>query len=158
MLESREAGSILFHQIISFPAGVPFPPLPEQIGGADKQAARRRRVLVVDDERLIADTVTDILNEHGFNAVGVYSGMEAMEAARRFDPEIILSDVLMPRMSGIELAIRIREEFPETPVVLFSGQAATAELINEARAEGYEFELLPKPIHPRELIARLKEL
>lgn len=116
------------------------------------------RVLVVDDERLIAETVTAILNENGFEAVEAYTGEEALEAARKFHPDIVLSDVLMPKMSGVELGIKIHREFPGTRVFLFSGQAATSELMRKAQDDGCTFELLPKPIHPEELIAKLSGL
>jgi DNA-binding response OmpR family regulator len=118
----------------------------------------RLRVLIVDDERLIADTLTAILNAHDFEAVGVYNGEQAMEAARTMQPDVVLSDVLMPKMSGIDLGIKLRGEFPETSIFLFSGQAATAELLHKAHADGHRFELLPKPIHPEHLMARLRGL
>lgn len=114
------------------------------------------RVLVVDDEQLIADTLAAILGENGFSASAAYSGEEALQAARATPPDVVLSDVLMPRMSGVELGIRLRSEFPQTRVLLFSGQAATSELMRKAQADGHTFELFPKPIHPDELIARLK--
>jgi len=115
------------------------------------------RVLVVDDEALIADTIVMILNRHGFIAEAVYSGSQAIETARRSQPELILSDVLMPQIDGVEAAIQIREFLPETRIVLFSGQAATVEILARARARGHEFELLPKPIHPTQLIERLRD-
>lgn len=117
-----------------------------------------QRVLVVDDERLIADTVAAILNENGFEAVKAYNGEEALEAAREFQPDIVLTDVLMPRMSGVELGMKISLEFPGTRIFLFSGQAATSELMRKAQDDGYTFELFPKPIHPEELIAKLRGL
>ena len=124
-----------------------------------KRGSRSRlRVLIVDDERLIADTLAAILNEHDFEAVGVYSGEAAIEAARTMQPDVVLSDVLMPRMSGIDLGIKLRGEFPETSIFLFSGQAVTTELLRKAHADGHQFELLPKPIHPEHLMARLRGL
>jgi CheY-like chemotaxis protein len=118
----------------------------------------RLRVLVVDDERLVAQTVAAILNANGFEALEAFSGEEALETARRVHPDIVLSDVLMPRMSGVDLGMRLRQELPETRVVLFSGQAATTELMRKAHDAGYAFELVPKPIHPEELVAKLKGL
>ena len=115
-------------------------------------------MLVVDDEQLVAQTVAAILNANGFEAVEAFSGEEAMETARRVRPDIVLSDVLMPRMSGVDLGMRLRQELPETRVVLFSGQAATTELMRKAHDAGYTFELVPKPIHPEELVAKLKGL
>jgi len=114
------------------------------------------RILVVDDERLITDTICAILNENGFKAFGAYSGPEALEAAHEMRPEIVLSDVLMPRMSGVDLGIQLRNLYPEMKVVLLSGQAATSGMIQRAEADGHRFALIPKPIHPDELIARLR--
>jgi CheY-like chemotaxis protein len=119
-------------------------------------AATPQRVLVVDDEALIADTIVMILNRNGFRAEAVYSGTQAIEAARRIAPELILSDVLMPQVDGVAAAIAIREFLPDTRIVLFSGQAATVEILARARAQGHDFELLPKPIHPTVLIERLR--
>jgi len=116
----------------------------------------RLRVLVVDDERLITDTICAILKESGFDATGAYSGPDAISAARKQRPDIVLSDVLMPRMSGVELGIQLRSEFPDIKIFLFSGQAATTAMIHRAEAEGHYFELFPKPIHPEELISRLR--
>ena len=148
----------MLHQFASFSTGGPLPPYPQSPDMAETEISKARRVLVVDDEHLIADTLAAILNEHGFEAVGVYAGTEAIEVARKLAPEILLSDVLMPKMSGIELAIKIREEFPGIAVFLFSGQAATSELMRKAAIDGHQFELLPKPIHPRELVAKLKQI
>jgi len=116
------------------------------------------RILVVDDEALIANTIVQILNRSGFIAEAAYGGKEAIEAARRSTPEIILSDVLMPHVDGVEAAIEIQKFLPDTRIVLFSGQAATVEILDRARARGYHFELLAKPLHPTQLIKHLKEL
>lgn len=116
------------------------------------------RVLVVDDEPLIATTVAAILNDNGFEATHAFCAEDALAAARDFRPDIVLSDVLMPRMSGIDLGMRLRHELPSAHVILFSGQAATTELLRKATLDGYDFELLAKPIHPEELIAHLGSL
>ena len=132
------------------------PPPRAAVDGEPPIARTTPRVLVVDDESLIADTLAAILNESGFSAAAAHSGEQALEVARDLQPDIVLTDVLMPRMSGVELGISIRKEFPRARVVLFSGQAATSELMDKARADGYEFELFAKPIHPEELLARLR--
>lgn len=113
-------------------------------------------VLVVDDEPLIADTLCAILREHGFVADKAYSGEEALRLVDERRPDIVLTDVLMPNMSGVDMAIEIQDRLPGTRIVLLSGQAATAELMRRAADQGYNFELLAKPIHPEDLIARLK--
>jgi CheY-like chemotaxis protein len=115
------------------------------------------RILVVDDEPLIADTIVQILNRSGFIAEAAYGGREAIDAARRITPELILSDVLMPHIDGVEAAIAIQKFLPETRIVLFSGQAATVEILARARKRGYHFELLAKPLHPTQLIKHLRQ-
>ena len=136
---------------------LPPPPMWGGLGESNTELRDDRlRVLVVDDEHLITDTICAILNENGFDAMGAYSGSDAISAARKQRPDIVLSDVLMPRMSGVELGIQLRSEFPDIKIFLFSGQAATTAMIHRAEAEGHYFELFPKPIHPEELISRLR--
>ena len=115
------------------------------------------RILVVDDEKVIADTIVQILNRNGFIAEAAYGGEEAIQKAKSHCPELVLSDVLMPHIDGVEAAIAIREHCPETRIVLFSGQAATVEILARARERGHSFELLPKPIHPTQLIKHLRK-
>ncbi|HTV08127.1 MAG TPA: response regulator [Candidatus Aquilonibacter sp.] len=115
------------------------------------------RILVVDDEKVIADTIVQILNRNGFIAQAAYGGEEAIEMARRDCPELVLSDVLMPQIDGVEVAIAIREHCPDTRIILFSGQAATVEILARARERGHTFELLPKPIHPTQLLKHLRK-
>jgi DNA-binding response OmpR family regulator len=116
------------------------------------------RVLVVDDEHLITDTICAILNANGFSATGAYGGVEALQSATELRPEIVLTDVLMPQMSGVDLGIRLRCQFPDMKIILLSGQASTSTLIQSAEADGHHFTLFPKPIHPDDLIARLRNL
>lgn len=115
----------------------------------------KRRVLVVDDEQVIADTLSIILNKAGFDASPVYTGSGAVESARSIKPDLIISDVIMPDMNGIDAAIQIRAFLPSCKILLFSGQAATADLLESARAKGHEFEILAKPVHPQDLLAKL---
>ncbi len=114
------------------------------------------RVLVVDDERRIADTLVIILNQNGFDASAVYTGTDAVDRARSSRPDLVISDVIMPDMNGIEAAIQIRNILPACRILLFSGQAATADLLEKARAEGHEFDILAKPVHPQDLLAKLR--
>ncbi len=131
----------------------------EGLDGASAGGKQRlRRVLIIDDEPLIADTLARILNLSGFTAHAVYNGDEALAALDWHCPEIVLTDVRMPGRNGIETAVSIRAQCPHIRVVLFSGQAGTSELIERARRDGHGFELWPKPLHPRELIRRLQAL
>jgi CheY-like chemotaxis protein len=119
-------------------------------------AVRKRKVLVVDDEQVIADTLAKILDLNGYEASAVYTGTAAVESARSLQPDLIISDVIMPDMDGIQAAIRIRAFLPNCKILLFSGQAATADLLENARAQGHEFEILGKPVHPSDLLAKLR--
>ncbi|HUD55615.1 MAG TPA: response regulator [Terracidiphilus sp.] len=114
------------------------------------------KVLVVDDERVIADTLAMILNQSGFDARAVYSGEKAVELASTFTPDMLITDVIMADLNGIDAAIAIRSILPKIKILLFSGQAATADLLEKARAKGYEFEILAKPVHPQDLLSRLQ--
>jgi CheY-like chemotaxis protein len=113
-------------------------------------------ILVADDDAVIADTLVEILNEHGFSARAAYGGKEAIRMAKEDCPVIVLTDVLMPETTGIDVAFAVLEACSKTRVVLFSGQAGTSELLAGARARGYDFELLPKPIHPMVLLKTLR--
>jgi len=117
---------------------------------------RKPRVLVVDDEQVIADTLAKILDLNGYEASAVYSGTAAVESARSLQPDLVISDVIMQDMNGIEAAIHIRGFLPTCKILLFSGQAATADLLENARAQGHEFEILAKPVHPADLLAKLR--
>jgi CheY-like chemotaxis protein len=114
------------------------------------------KVLVVDDERVIADTLAMILNQSGFDARAVYSGERAVEMASTFGPDMLITDVIMADLNGIDAAIMIRAILPKIKILLFSGQAATADLLEKARVKGYEFEILAKPVHPQDLLSRLQ--
>src|SRR5579872_1627667 len=108
----------------------------------------RIKILVVDDESLIAETVVEILKGEGFEAISVASGASAVELAKTVRPSAVLSDVMMPGLNGIETGIQIREIVPNCKVILFSGQAATVNLLEKARTQGHRFEILAKPIRP----------
>jgi DNA-binding response OmpR family regulator len=111
---------------------------------------------VVDDEKVIADTLAMILNSAGFRGLPFRDPLEALAAAATEPPNLLITDVVMPNMNGMQLAIRFREAYPECKVLLFSGQAATGDLLERARQEGYDFDILAKPVHPKDLLAKLR--
>lgn len=113
------------------------------------------KVLVADDEQIIANTLEIILNRAGFDARAVYSGEKLVEMAQSFEPDVLISDVVMSGITGIEAAIEVLAKLPSCKILLFSGQAATVNLLERARVEGQTFEIITKPIHPNELVARL---
>lgn len=125
---------------------------------SEEDTTARARVLVVDDERLLADTTAAILRRAGFNTKTAYDGFGALEATASFHPDYLLTDIMMPGMNGVELAIAMTKMRPTTKVLLFSGQAGISEILEESKAKGFEFPLLAKPVHPTKLIEGLERL
>jgi DNA-binding NtrC family response regulator len=122
------------------------------------EPSKRRRIFVVDDEHVIAWSLAMILHQQGFEAKSFTEPLAALMAARSEAPELLISDVVMPQLSGIELAIQLREFCPDCKVLLFSGQAATANLLDAARERGYDFEILAKPVHPEDLLRKIQSV
>jgi DNA-binding response OmpR family regulator len=114
-------------------------------------------VFIVDDEKVIAETLTTILQKSGFAAKSFTDPREALSAARDETPDLLLSEVMMPELSGVDLAIAIRQHCPGCKILLFSGHAETLDLLSNAREQGYDFHLLSKPIHPTELLLRIRQ-
>jgi CheY-like chemotaxis protein len=89
----------------------------------------RPLVLVVDDEAAVVDTLVTILSEHGFAAVAAYDGPDAIETAQIMPPELLVTGVELPGMSGIELADAVKSAVPDCKIVLLSGQASKSDLL-----------------------------
>lgn len=119
---------------------------------------QRSVAFVVDDENVIASTLELILLSKGFDARSFVDPLDALEAARSAKPNLLLTDVVMPNMTGIELAIQIRRLHPECNVLLSSGQSVTGELLSDAALGGHHFAVLAKPIHPQALLDKIREL
>lgn len=113
------------------------------------------KIIVVDDEPIIADTLVNILAGEGHDALAVSHGESAVKWAKMVLPDAVISDVIMPGMDGVETAKAIMKFLPTCRIILFSGQAAGVDLLSKARAEGYAFEVLAKPINPEKLLEKL---
>lgn len=120
--------------------------------------ARRSVVFVVDDESVVASTLEIILLSHGYDTRSFFDPLDALKAARSVAPTILLADVMMPSMNGLDLAKEMRKLYPECKVLLFSGHTGTARLFANARADGCDFELLTKPVHPTVLMDKIAEV
>ena len=116
------------------------------------------RVLIVDDERVITDTLVTIFSQCGYETKGAYSAEQALSEMENWPPELVIIDVLLPAMNGIDLAIRIKAQWPECHISLFSGQAATSDLLDMAINNGHYFDIIAKPVHPSELLGIAERL
>ena len=133
-------------------------PCHDESSAMTRAQARRLRILVADDEEGIVATMRLILENFGYEVHVAYNGMEAVTIAERFRPNLLLTDVMMPVMDGVDAALAIRKMLPECAVLLLSGSAQVVDLLSKARAQGIHFELLAKPVHPSEIIERIEEL
>ena len=124
---------------------------------SDGRVAARPRVLVVDDERLLADTTAAILGRAGFIARAAYDGFGALETMASFHPDYLLTDIMMPVMNGIELAIAITKMYPTTKILLFSGQAGISEILEDSKAKGFEFPVIGQTGSPIQTHRRTQE-
>jgi DNA-binding response OmpR family regulator len=123
----------------------------------ERDAHRHARILIIDDEALVADSLAMILSAHGYDIKAEYSAEAGVSPATAFRPDIVLADVMMPRMNGLEAAVHIQEELPHCRIVLISAVPYHAWRLQENRPKGTRaFEILAKPIDPRSLLASLR--
>jgi DNA-binding NtrC family response regulator len=115
-------------------------------------------VFVVDDEPAIASTLTAILNASGFQATAFTDAEKVIQAAESCCPSMLISDVVMPQMNGIELAIKFKTTYPKCKILLFSGNASANSLMEVATKQGHTFTILSKSILPKDLLAAIAKL
>ena len=116
------------------------------------------KILVVDDQSAIALTLAKILESEGYETAVAHSGEAAIQVASSFVPDFIISDVTMGGISGIEAVMNILEFQPHCKVLFFSGHAPCRDLLGQARSQGFDFEILAKPIAPAELLERIAQV
>jgi FixJ family two-component response regulator len=116
------------------------------------------RVFVVDDEEDIAKMIAVILQMKKFDATAYCEPVKALEEADATPPEYLVSDIAMPGMNGIDLALAMRAKVPSCKVLLFTGDVGAPALVEEARKGGHDFALLMKPVHPMALVGALASL
>ena len=119
-------------------------------------AVRKPKVLVIDDDNSVADTLTMVLNFSGFDAIAAYSGEQGLVLARQSAYDHLVTDVMMEPMNGIQAAIAIQAIRPGCTVLLMSGNERTSKLLADAGRNGYEFEILAKPVYPTVILDRLR--
>ena len=114
------------------------------------------KLLYAEDERAMSEAVTDVLTYHKYSVDTVYDGQDALDYARTEEYDGIILDVMMPKMSGLEVLRRLRSEGCRTPVLLLTAKAEV-----EDRIEGLDLgadDYLPKPFAMGELLARVRAM
>ncbi len=111
------------------------------------------RVLVVDDDASLAEMLTIVLRQEGFDARSVTRGDQAMEAFRDYRPDVVLLDLMLPGKDGIDVCKEIRAE-SGVPIVMLTAKGDTVDVVVglESGADDY----VVKPFKPKELIARIR--
>jgi DNA-binding NtrC family response regulator len=115
-------------------------------------------VFVVDDEVVISKSLAMILEGHGYVARFFTDPIEALKHVEIDPPDLLISDAVMPRLSGVDLAIQVKAHVSDCKILLFSGQATTAHLLDRAAEQGHDFTLLAKPVHPFDLLREIERL
>lgn len=110
------------------------------------------RVLIADNRQATAEWMAETLANQGYQTTAVYSGQRAVELAAILRPDVFISEVMMPGITGIEAGILIRLMLPSCRVILFAERGLTRELFERARSRGHHFETLEKPIEPKALL------
>lgn len=111
------------------------------------------KILVCDDDREIVEAITIYLEKEGYSVIAAYNGKEALDTLRREQVQLIILDIMMPEMDGIEALLRLRE-YSAIPVILLSAKSEDADKINGLNVGADDY--ITKPFNPLELLARVK--
>ena len=122
--------------------------LTNETTGLETSSPVSKRILIVDDERSIADTLALILSRSGYSASAAYSGESAIFIAQTLSPTLVISDIQMPGLDGISTALELRKLLPTCRFILFSGYPEA----HLERAQQNGFNILTKPLAPTVLL------
>ncbi len=118
-----------------------------------------QRILIVDDEHLVADTLSLIFQKHGFATRAAYSADEAIHCARNFAPDLLLCDINMPEKDGLELISSMDRERPDCRVLVLTGAYASLNKVRQRASElNHNVQVMTKPCNPADLVRCAGEL
>ena len=110
-------------------------------------------ILVCDDDREIVEAIEIYLSKEGYNVIKAYDGLEAIEILKKEDIQLLLIDIMMPRLDGLRATLKIREK-SGIPIIILSAKSEDSDKVIglDVGADDY----ITKPFNPLELIARVK--
>ena len=114
------------------------------------------KILVVDDNKEIVYSISELLKYEGYETLKAYDGMEALVIMERENVDLILLDVMMPKLNGVEVLQKLRDAGVTTPVMMLTAKAQTGDRITGFNAGADDY--LPKPFEPDELICRVRAM
>ena len=112
-----------------------------------------KRILIVDDEQTIANSLVMIFSSHGYECKAANSAEDAKELVLNWRPDLAIIDVRLLGNDGVALAIEVQEQWPGCKVALFTGLN-----LDLPQAKEHDFEIIPKPIHPAEILKLVAKL
>lgn len=117
--------------------------------------ARIARVLVVDDEEIARKNLDHILQKEGYIVIMAASGAEALEKIETFDFDVVLTDIRMENISGIEVLEKTKSKYPETEVVMVTAYASTDSAMETLRKGAFQY--IAKPFKISEIRVTVKQ-
>lgn len=109
----------------------------------------QKKVLVVDDEEVVCKSVKRILEKKNLEVDAALNATEALEKIAKEDYGVVITDLMMPKITGMELLKRIRKSKPETPVIMITGYATVRTAVQAIKLGAFDY--IPKPFTPEEL-------
>ena len=113
-------------------------------------------ILVVDDELIVRDSLSDWLAEDGYNVATAKNGTEALSMVRKRDWDVLLVDLKMPGLSGLEVLSKVKEINPNIPVIIMTAYATVDTAVEAIKSGAYDY--ITKPFNPEEITLTLKKI
>ncbi|MFH1269839.1 MAG: response regulator [Candidatus Omnitrophota bacterium] len=118
----------------------------------------KKKILIVDDEKVLVETVTLRLEASGYEVIFAYDGFEGLEKAKKEKPDLIILDLMLPRMDGYKVCglLKVDTRYKKIPIIMFTARAQESDkkMGKEVGADAY----ITKPFEPRELLEKINEL
>lgn len=116
-----------------------------------------KKILIIEDDELIIKILKFILNKEGYQLSVVMDGLSAVEQIHSINPDMVITDLMLPYKSGLEVIRFVKENFEKTPIIVLSSLGEEEHSVSEAFKLGAD-DFIAKPFNPNELILRVKRL